>query len=156
MKKKILIAIDDSENAMRAVEYVSKTMTSDHEVTLFSVIPDSMAICDMNSPELVPYFQAQQESFCFLEEQKRKLMTNALENAKNLLIKAGFEAKAISVRANPKKMGVARDIVEEAKKGYTMIVLGRRGLSGIKEFFMGSISQKVLHLTKDASVLLVN
>ena len=156
MEKKILIAIDDSENAMRAVKYVSKTFTSDHEVTLLSVLPDTMAICDMNSPELVPYFQAQQESFCLLEEQKRKLMANSLENAKNLLLEAGFEAKAISVIANPKKLGVARDIVEEARKGYTMIVMGRRGLSGIKEFFMGSVSQKVLHLTKDASVLFVN
>jgi nucleotide-binding universal stress UspA family protein len=156
MKKKILIAIDDSENAMRAAEFVSTTFTPDHEVTLFSVIPDTMAICDMNSPELVPYFQAQQESFCLLEDQKRKLMSNSIEKAKNLLMGAGFEAKAISVMANPKKQGIARDIVEEARKGYTTIVMGRRGLSGIKEFLMGSVSQKVLHLTKNASVLLVN
>ena len=156
MKKKILIAIDDSENAMRAVEFVSTTFTPGLDVTLFSVLPDTMAICEMNSPELVPYFQAQQESFCLLEDQKGKLMGNALEKAKNLLIGAGFEAKAISIIANPKKLGVARDIVEEARKDYTMIVMGRRGLSGIKEFLMGSVSQKVLHLTKNASVLLVN
>ena len=156
MKKKILIAIDDSENAMRAVEFVSKTFTSDHGVTLFSVIPDTMAICDMNSPELVPYFQAQQENFCLLEDQKRKLMSNSLEKAKNLLIGAGllfignFEIKLVPIKYKNDH------VVEEARKGYTMIVMGRRGLSGIKEFLMGSVSHKVLHLTKNASVLLVN
>ena len=156
MKKKILIAIDDSENAMRAVEFVATTFTPDHEVTLFSVIPDTMAICEMNSPELIPYFQAQQESFCLLEDQKRKLMGNSLEKAKSLLIKAGFDEEALAVMANPKKQGIARDIAEEAGKGYSMVVMGRRGLSGIKEFLMGSVSQKVLHLTKNTSVLLVN
>jgi len=35
-------------------------------------------------------------------------------------------------------------------------VMGRRGLSGIKEFFMGSISQKVLALALDVPILLVN
>jgi nucleotide-binding universal stress UspA family protein len=156
MKKKILVAMDDSENAMRAVEFVAKNFTPSHEVTLFSVIPDTMAICDMNSPELVPYFQAQQESFCLLEDQKRKLIGDSLEKAKSLLLEAGFEEKALTVKANPKKQGVARDIVEEASKGYSTIVMGRRGLSGIKEFLMGSVSQKVLHLTKNNSILLVN
>ncbi|NNL41126.1 MAG: universal stress protein, partial [Desulfobacterales bacterium] len=52
--------------------------------------------------------------------------------------------------------GVARDIVKEAQSGYNTIVLGRRGQSGIKEFILGSVSQKVFHLVKDISVLVVN
>jgi nucleotide-binding universal stress UspA family protein len=35
-------------------------------------------------------------------------------------------------------------------------VLGRRGISGIKEFFLGSISQKVINTVKDVSVVFVN
>jgi nucleotide-binding universal stress UspA family protein len=34
--------------------------------------------------------------------------------------------------------------------------LGKRGLTGIREFFMGSTSQKVIQLAKEASVLVVN
>jgi nucleotide-binding universal stress UspA family protein len=34
--------------------------------------------------------------------------------------------------------------------------MGRRGQSEIKEFILGSISQKVFHLVKDISVLVVN
>ncbi len=36
-----------------------------------------------------------------------------------------------------------------------VIGLGRRGLSGLKKFFLGSVSQKVLHAVKDISVLIV-
>ena len=46
--------------------------------------------------------------------------------------------------------------VNPGRSGYDLIVLGKRGLSGVKEFFMGSVSQKVLSLVNDVSVLLVN
>jgi nucleotide-binding universal stress UspA family protein len=50
---------------------------------------------------------------------------------------------------------IARDIIAEAQAGYEAVVMGRRGLSAIAEFFIGSVSQKVLHGTKDLSVILV-
>jgi nucleotide-binding universal stress UspA family protein len=34
--------------------------------------------------------------------------------------------------------------------------MGRRGLSGIKEFFLGSVSQKVVQGVKSASVMVVS
>ena len=55
-----------------------------------------------------------------------------------------------------KKKGVARDILAEAQSGYDTIVLGRRGLSSIAEFLIGSVSQKVLHGAKDVSIVLVS
>ena len=39
---------------------------------------------------------------------------------------------------------------------YDLILLGRRGVSAIKEFLLGSISQKVLHLAKEESIIFVN
>ena len=38
MAKKILVAIDDSENALRAVEFVANTFTPDNRITLFNVL----------------------------------------------------------------------------------------------------------------------
>jgi len=35
-------------------------------------------------------------------------------------------------------------------------VLGRRGLAGIKELFMGSVSQKVLSLAQEKPILIVS
>jgi nucleotide-binding universal stress UspA family protein len=156
MEKKILIAIDDSENAMRAVEFAAKSFTPDHRITLFSVVLDTPAICDLNSPGLTPYFMSQKAAFCELEDQKKDLLTQAMREAREFFLKAGFEEKNIAVKIETKKKGVARGIIDEANSGYDLIVLGRRGLSGIKEFFLGSISQKVLQSAKGVSILIVD
>ena len=156
MEKKILVAIDDSENAIRAVEFITKSFTQDHRITLFSVILDTPAICDMNNPSLTPYFMAQKAAFCSVEDKKRAFVKEALQKAKGLLLNAGFEEKNITIKVEDKKKGVARAIIQEADLGYDTIVLGRRGLSGIQEFFLGSVSQKVLQSAKTVSVVLVN
>lgn len=156
MSAKILIAFDDSENAMRAVDYVARFLAKDSRVTLFSVIPDTAALCDMNSPELIPYFKSQQDAFCVLEDKKKEILTGAHLKARALLVTNGFGEKQIQVKSGPKKKGIARDIAAEAQLGYDLIVVGRRGMSGIKEFFLGSTSQKILHLAQEVSILIVN
>ena len=156
MNKKVLVAIDDSENAVRAVEFIAHSFSTDNQITLFNVIPDTATLCEMNSPELTPYFKSQQSSFCLLEEKKRELVNQAVQKARNILMDAGFDERNITVKSELKKSGVARDIVREAESDYDVIVLGRRGLSGIKDFILGSVSQKVFNLAKDISVLVVN
>jgi nucleotide-binding universal stress UspA family protein len=156
MDKKVLVAIDDSENAMRAVEFIANSFTKDNKITLFNVIQDTAALCEMNSPELTPYFKSQQSSFCMLEEKKQELVKQAVEKARDILTDAGFDENNITVKSELKKSGVARDIVKEAESGYHVIVMGRRGMSGIKDFILGSISQKVFNSTKNISVLFVN
>jgi len=156
MEKKILVAIDDSENAKRAVEFVANFFTPNNKITLFNVISDTVALCAMNSPELTPYFTSQQSSFCLLEEKKKKLVNEAMEKAKRILLDAKFEEKNIAIKSEVKKGGIARDIIREAKAGYNVVVMGKRGLSGIKEFILGSVTQKVFNSAKDISVLVVD
>ena len=71
MVNKILVAFDDSENAMRAVEYVATYFATDTKIILLNIVQDTASLCDMNSPALTPYFKSQQSSFCTLEEKKR-------------------------------------------------------------------------------------
>jgi nucleotide-binding universal stress UspA family protein len=157
MGQKILVALDDSSNAMRTIAFIIKTFSpSENDITLFSVLPDTAALCDMNSPELTPYFLSQHSNFCQLEERKKQLVNEALKQAKDVLVKAGFDNDRIRMKVQAKKRGIARDIIEEAHCGYSIVVMGRRGLSGIKEFMLGSVSQKVIHSVKDISVLIVN
>ena len=156
MEKKILVAIDDSENARRAVEFVANFFAPDNKITLFNVVQDTAAICAMNSPELTPYFTSQQGSFCLLEEKKKKLVDEAMQKAKRILLNAKFEEKNITIKSETKKSGVARDIIKEAKSGYNAVVMGKRGLSGIKDFLLGSVSHKVFNTVKDISVLVVD
>ncbi|MDF1593640.1 MAG: hypothetical protein P1P89_19200 [Desulfobacterales bacterium] len=71
MGRKILVAFDDSKNAMRAVQFVAESFSPDNNVTLLSVLQNTAALCEMNSPELTPYFVSQQDSFCVLEDKKK-------------------------------------------------------------------------------------
>ena len=89
MGGKILVALDDSENSMRAVEYVARNLSSDQEITLFSVLSDTAALCEMNSPELTPHFLSQQQIFCTLEAKKRDLLYEAQKKARDILEKVG-------------------------------------------------------------------
>ncbi|NNG00344.1 MAG: universal stress protein [Desulfobacteraceae bacterium] len=155
MAQKIMIALDESENALRAVNYVASTFTTDTDVTLFNVLLDTAAICKMNSPELTPYFKSRQDSFCALEDKKKELVGEALDKAVDKFKDAGFDEDRIHVKTQTKTYGVAKDIILEARDGYDLIVLGRHGTSGIKDFVFGSICQKVFNSLKDISVLIV-
>jgi len=156
MADRILVAFDDSENALRAGHYVAKRFTKENQITLLSIVPDTAALCDMNSPSLIPYFVEKQAVFCGLEDQKKELIDEAMLKAKDILLKAGFEEKNIALKVQTKKKGVVRDIIDEARSGYDTIVLGRRGISSVKDFIFGSVSQKLLHLAKDVSIIVVD
>ncbi len=156
MAKKILIAFDESENSLRAVDFVGANFAPDASVTLFNVLLDTEAMCAMQSPELTPYFKAEQSAFCTLEDKKKELVSQAMQKARRDLVDCGFSKDKIEIKTVVREKGVARDIIKVAQNGkYDLVVLGRQGLSGIKEFFLGSVPQKIIHGAKNVSVLLV-
>jgi len=156
MRQKILVAFDDSENAMRAVEHVARYYDQASAVTLFSVIPEYDFKCMMDLTSLNPNQIEFHDSICSdMQNEKKRQVELLLHQAKNILLKSGFDEKNVTIKIDRKSSDVARDIVREAAAGYHTIVMGRRGRSAFKEFFLGSISQKVLHEAKDKSVLIV-
>ena len=155
MTQRILIAFDDSENALRAVQYIAESFNNQSHVTLFNVSLDTAALCEMESPELTPYFKSNQSSFCTLEDKKKDLVGHAFEKAKQILLNAGYSNDLIATKIQPKKVSIALDLLKEAEAGYDLVVLGRKGAGGVKEFFLGSIPLKVFHHIKDASLLIV-
>lgn len=156
MQEKILVAFDDSENAMRAVEFIAKRFRPQYDVTLFHVQPDISTICNLTNPSLTPYFLAQQASFCSMEEKQKELLEQAMERARQQLLDAGFAEDLLHKKVQIRQKGIARDIADEVASGYDMLVMGRRGLSAIKEFLMGSVTQKVMSLVKNKSIVLVD
>jgi len=157
MAQKILLAVDNSKNALKAVRYVAKTVNTDAAVTLLNILPDPAVACGMDTPSLTPVFKQNREIFCSIEDTKKQVMQLFMEDAKKILVKAGFSSKNVATKIRKKRSGIARDILKEAQRGkYHTIVIGRRGLTGIKKFMFGSVSNKVVKYADMASVVVVD
>jgi nucleotide-binding universal stress UspA family protein len=157
MASKILVAIDESTNSMRAVKYVAKGMNPAATVTLFSVLPDATAACGLDSPSLTPLFRKNRQAFCAIEDTKKDTVKEFMQKAKKVLVEGGFASKNVAIKIRKKKSGIARDVLKEADRGkYDTLVIGRRGLSGVKQFVLGSVSNKIVKFAKKASVVVVD
>lgn len=157
MGNKVLVAVDNSKNALKAVRYVAKAVNPTSKVTMLSILPDPTAACELDGPSLAPIFKENTKAFCTMEDAKKAAVEGFMDEAKKTLVKAGLPSKNIAIRVRKKKVGIARDILKEAQQGkYDTIVIGRRGLSGIKQYVFGSVSNKVVQLAKGIAVVVVD
>jgi nucleotide-binding universal stress UspA family protein len=160
MPAKLLVPIDGSEGAVRAVEYVARTFghTPGVKVKLIHILPgvppswwDDGHI--LNDEER----QTREQVIADWEKHLEKQWQGILAQARNKLKEAGIPPKAISAKFQPQFNDVAEDLLEAAEvEGYTTIVMGRRGLTGAASFFLGSVSQKVVHHARNLAVIIVD
>ena len=68
-----------------------------------------------------------------------------MNHCKELLLAADFHPKLIDVKIHNRKIGIARDIIAEAKKDYRALVLRRRGMGKIQGLIMGSVAFKLIN-----------
>ena len=107
----------------------------------------------------IRYFQAEIPDL-FLPtahiEAAEKEISSVFDKAKQCLIDAGFRSDQISTKVISDAYSRAEAIVQEARAGdYGTIVLGRRGLSKVEEFFMGRVSKKVIQTIRNRAVWVV-
>lgn len=157
MAKKILVTVDESKDSMKAVNYVARGMEKTGTITLFSVLPDATAACGLDSPTLTPLFRKSRQAFCAIEDTKKDTVKAFMQKAKKVLVESGFASKNVAIKILKKKTGIARDVLKEVERGkYDTLVIGRRGLSGVKQFVLGSVSNKIVKFVKKASVIVVD
>jgi nucleotide-binding universal stress UspA family protein len=146
----IIIGIDGSENAMRAVDFVSGLLGgSDCHVHLISIVRG------------VQSFGQKQHQWKTINKVtgsfiKRKL-TASLEQSKQRLTAAGFTSDQLSAKVLTEEDSRAGGLVREADRfGCDTIVLGRKGLSQVRDFSMGGVTKKVIQLAQDKSIWVIN
>lgn len=146
--RNILISVDESENASRAVDYVAQLLggLEDFRITLLHVIPE---------PE-EDYFRTEEEKERWLEQYREK-MDNRMEHYRRRLIDAGFAEDRVKVRITMRFCpSMAKCILQERDQlEYSTIVVGRQGLSRSEEFLFGSISSKIVNHARDCTVWVV-
>jgi 2,4-dienoyl-CoA reductase-like NADH-dependent reductase (Old Yellow Enzyme family)/nucleotide-binding universal stress UspA family protein len=133
-RKNILVTMDGSENAAMGAAYAADILRNRKDVKL-------------------TLLHIQKEGSIPNEIEVRKMM----DMAKALLLEAGIPKKAITVKLLPKKMGVARDILNELEEGaYGTVIIGRRGISKAEQFLLGSVSNKIIQNAKNCSVWIID
>jgi nucleotide-binding universal stress UspA family protein len=141
---KILVALDGSERAFRTVQYLCSFKPFLKKKLVLHNIITKVPVC---------YYDLQKETFSagatsavYAWESAYKVqMEEFMEKARMQLIAAGFNPEAISIVIAERKSGIARDIMDEAKKGYDALLIRRRGGSRtLLPFIMGSVSTKLV------------
>jgi nucleotide-binding universal stress UspA family protein len=146
--KNILIAVDESENARRAVSYVAQILggAKGFKFTILHVVAE---------PE-EDFFPTSAEKSSWLN--KRKQIVDAmLADYRRILISAGFHEKDVVVRSTIRYCpSMAACILEERDETeYSTIVVGRQGLSRSEEFLFGSVSSKIVNHARNCTVWVV-
>ena len=133
----VLLALDGSENAMRAVDCAGRLLgEADFEARFIHVIRN-------DNPEYV--------------DERKESINKAFDEAKIVLTGSGFDPERISTKIITGARSRAAAIVQEARDGgYGTIVVGRRGLSKVRDFLMGRVSNKLISLAKNQAVWVVN
>jgi len=119
--KKILLPTDGSTHSLKAAEYAAEISKQfDSETHILNVITKS--------------------TIRISRKREEKSSVQALEETRDV-----FDRRSIKVivrklvRGNPAE--IICKIAEE--EGFDLIVIGSRGLSGMKSFFLGGVSDKV-------------
>ncbi|MGD8770352.1 MAG: universal stress protein [Desulfobacterales bacterium] len=146
--KNILIAVDDSQNAQRAVSYVSQLLEG---VKGFKVL-----ILHITNPPEEDYFPTSAEKEKWLSKYQLKV-DEMLENYRQILINGGFDPEDISVRSIFRYCPSLSEciLLEQNKVQYRTIVVGRQGISRSEEFLFGSISSKIVNHARNCTVWVV-
>lgn len=135
MIKKILVAIDGSEHAYKALDFALDLAEKySATVTIINVF-QAPIVGFLDEPFAYPIVLAD-----FTKEVKalhEKILSKALKRANEL--KPNLKISTMLKEGRP-----ADKIVETAEEGnFDLIVMGQRGLGKVKEFFLGSVSDRV-------------
>ena len=154
MEAKLLAAIDGSEQSINAVRYISRIFpVYNTKVDLLHIrteLPES--IFDLGKDPAVP---PGINSLNVWSNQMDNKINEFMTEAKKILTDAGFPPELVNIIIQSKENGFARDILKVSKTGYSLVVVGRTGISKIKGIIMGSITAKLTGKTPHTPVVAV-
>lgn len=147
---KILVAIDGSESALRAVDHVSFMIgdNPDTEITLLHITPRLRDYCT------IEFDEEGDEIRDVITKGDKQCVESFYVHANTKFKEAGLKESQINIKELESTLRIGKTIVDEAEKSdSTTVVVGRRGMNN--SFFMGSVSMYVLTNAQNCAVWLV-
>ena len=133
MPRRILVAIDDSEESDDALAHAFDVHADDEFVVLHVINPDRwISAGDDEEGEL--YYSAE------LEESIKRAADDLLAEAAGTAREAGIDAETVRVFGQP-----AAAILEYVEENpVDQIVMGSRGRTGLDRLLLGSVAERVV------------
>jgi len=143
MMEKILVAVDGSEHSKKALTYaIELTKKSDGKITIVNVystvVPQTQPIDGLSTPAMSGTSAAL----------AAKIAEDAKLRGEEILTEAERSAKELGVQVEKilREGDAVNEIVAAAKAGnFNLIVVGHRGMSKLREFLLGGVSEGVSH-----------
>lgn len=153
--EKFLIGFDGSHGAKKAVSCAKSLLrNSDKRIHICHVLRSMNLL--QGSYDL---FQFNYDQAYFPKEESVRLQTvekklePEINIARQKLIEAGIPANRIDSKMMLGFQSRATSIYNEAEKnGFGTIIIGRRGISVVEEFFMGRVARKITQMAKNHAV----
>lgn len=146
-KRKILVALDGSDQSFEAARYVSLILPPDRsEVVLFHSFWD---------PRHDPRFKHRLKYMEDWTRDQERTIREFLDRARGLFLDRDHPESAIRVKVQQRNLGTARDVLDESQDDYDAVVMGRVGLSPLKDLLWGSVAFELIGLLTDVPLWVV-
>jgi nucleotide-binding universal stress UspA family protein len=128
--KKILLGIDGSEGSFKAASLATDLASRlGAKITLMYVATDKSTVRFSAKPTYTAG--------------ENILVGDKFDQPRKIMEERGVQYDTVVELGDPADM-----IVETADKGYDIVVVGTRGLSGFQEMVLGSVSQKIVQRSR--------
>jgi len=143
-----LVAFDTTEVGLRVIDYVSFILASHSKarVTFFHAYH--------------PFSEFEEFKGSFSELTKRlksQKLKAFFEKVRKTFHVNGFNAEKAEFLIKRTIFGIAGEIIRVAKKrDYSTVIIGRKNQTSLKQFFLGSVSQKVISYFEDRTIWVIH
>jgi nucleotide-binding universal stress UspA family protein len=148
MDKRLLIALDESENSKMALLYVADFLggLEGFQVKILSVLPVPDA----------GFYDSEEARQKWLQIRKESLF-DMLERYRQILIQSGFPDNKVGTEVSVAINEPVSSVIIRKQEEYNActLIVGRRGVSKQEEFLFGSVSNKIIHKANKCAVWIV-
>jgi nucleotide-binding universal stress UspA family protein len=137
----VLVAVDGSDQCLQTITYLSRILSPNEiGIKLFHVSAEAPeAVFDL----IGSGSSADEAEISNWRDLKGTQIQAFVDKARNVFTNAGFPPGAVNTTIRSRKIGIARDIINESKRGCSVVVIGRKGFGSLPDFMMGSIAAKL-------------
>jgi len=151
LSRRILVPLDGSDRSLNTIRFIADFKPFQQmEIVLFNVfhkIPEFY--WDLSRD---PTLRKSVAGMAAWEAQNRNDIKDFMNKGVALLKASAFKDENITIKISTRKIGIARDIIDEAGRGYFAVATRRRGFTNIPGVLMGSVADKLMMKLSSAPV----